>query len=89
MSLVPQCSGFLPRDPEYAQLLEAAKVDVPSLFIMGASDSIIPLPRSHALMDTFEHSTTDLFEHPGVFVLCAVLFCVHCRLCHCFVCRAV
>eukprot|EP00775_Hariotina_reticulata_P006901 gene6901-7117_t len=59
------CSGFLPRDPEYVALLEAAKVDVPALFVIGDTDSIIPPARSHTLMDTFLHSTTDLFQHPG------------------------
>jgi len=47
------------------ELLEAAKVDVPTLFIIGGTDSIIPPARSHALMDTFLHSATDLYQHPG------------------------
>ncbi|KAF6261144.1 serine hydrolase-domain-containing protein [Scenedesmus sp. NREL 46B-D3] len=59
------CAGFLPRDPEYAALLEAAKVDVPTLFVMGTSDALIPPARSHALMDTFDQRTADMFEHPG------------------------
>eukprot|EP00882_Tetradesmus_deserticola_P004885 GHRQ01005148.1.p1 GENE.GHRQ01005148.1~~GHRQ01005148.1.p1 ORF type:complete len:317 (+),score=116.84 GHRQ01005148.1:352-1302(+) len=59
------CAGFLPRDPEYAALLESAKVDVPTLFVMGASDALIPPARSHALMDTFDQRTADMFEHPG------------------------
>jgi dienelactone hydrolase len=60
-----QCAGFLPRDPEYASLLENAKVDVPTLFVMGQSDALIPPARSHALMDTFDQRTADMFEHPG------------------------
>lgn len=59
------CAGFLPRDPEYAALLENAKVDVPTLFVMGQSDALIPPARSHALMDTFDQRTADMFEHPG------------------------
>lgn len=59
------CAGFLPRDPEYAALLESAKVDVPTLFVMGQSDALIPPARSHALMDTFDQRTADMFEHPG------------------------
>jgi predicted esterase len=64
--LLLQCAGFLPRDPEYASLLENAKVDVPTLFVMGQSDALIPPARSHALMDTFDQRTADMFEHPGV-----------------------
>lgn len=63
--LLLQCAGFLPRDPEYAALLENAKVDVPTLFVMGRSDALIPPARSHALMDTFDQRTADMFEHPG------------------------
>lgn len=63
--LLFQCAGFYPRDPEYAELLESAKVNVPTLFIVGQSDKLIPPERSHALMDTFDQATADMFEHPG------------------------
>ncbi|KAF8055937.1 dfr1 [Scenedesmus sp. PABB004] len=58
-------AGFLPRDPDYAKLLEDAATDVPTLFVMGTADRLIPPARSHALMDTFDQACADLYEHPG------------------------
>jgi pimeloyl-ACP methyl ester carboxylesterase len=41
-----QCAGFLPNDPEYAALLNEARVDVPALFIIGQADALIPPSRT-------------------------------------------
>lgn len=41
-----QCAGFLPNDPQYADLLRDARVDVPALFITGHADALIPPHRS-------------------------------------------
>jgi pimeloyl-ACP methyl ester carboxylesterase len=43
---IMQCAGFLPNDPQYADLLQEARVDVPALFITGAADALIPPHRS-------------------------------------------
>jgi pimeloyl-ACP methyl ester carboxylesterase len=61
----PQCAGFLPRDPKYAGLLEAARVAVPSLFICGDADTLVPPERTLALMATFDPATAALLRHPG------------------------
>lgn len=59
------CAGFLPNDPQYADLLKEARVDVPALFISGAADALIPPHRSKELMDTFDPTAVTLLEHPG------------------------
>lgn len=41
-----QCAGFLPNDPQYADLLREARVDLPALFISGQADALIPPHRS-------------------------------------------
>jgi hypothetical protein len=48
-----QCAGFLPNDPRFAELLQQAKVDVPSLFIMGAADALIPPHRTQVCVCVF------------------------------------
>jgi hypothetical protein len=58
-----QCAGFLPKDPRYAELLERARVALPTLFTMGEGDTIITLDRSQALADTFDKP--GVYTHPG------------------------
>jgi hypothetical protein len=41
-----QCAGFLPNDPQYAALLRDTRVSIPSLFITGQSDKLIPPHRT-------------------------------------------
>lgn len=61
----PQCAGFLPRDPVYANLLSEERCSIPSLFILGDSDTLVPPERTLALFDTFDPATAQLLRHPG------------------------
>jgi len=63
-----QCAGFLPRDPIYSALLSDMRVAVPSLFILGESDALVPPERTLELLNTFDPSTAELLRHPGVWV---------------------
>lgn len=58
-------SGFLPRDPRFADLLSSARVELPTLFVWGTADKLIPVERSQALMDTFDARSACSFEHDG------------------------
>lgn len=60
-----QVSGFLPRDPSYADILRHAKVSTPTLFIHGSADELVPLERAHELQATFAEGSTAMLEHPG------------------------
>ncbi|BDA48958.1 Esterase OVCA2 [Coccomyxa sp. Obi] len=58
-------SGFLPRDPSYADILRHGHVSTPTLFIHGSADELVPLERAHELQETFAEGATALLEHPG------------------------
>lgn len=60
-----QVSGFLPRDPSYADTLRQAQVSTPTLFIHGSTDELVPLERAYELQATFAEGTTAMLEHPG------------------------
>lgn len=52
-SFAVMCSGFLPRDPSFAQMVRDAAPDTPSLFLFGAADELVPPQRSKELVAAF------------------------------------
>jgi hypothetical protein len=40
-------------------------VAVPSLFILGEADALVPPERTLALLETFDRSTAEVLRHPG------------------------
>lgn len=56
--------GFVPRDENVAALLSASPPRVPTLFISGEDDQLVPPERSRALMACFG-GHTELLLHPG------------------------
>lgn len=56
-------SGFLPRDPDYANRITASRIPVRSLHIAGENDELVDMERSKVLWSQFEHPT--IFLHPG------------------------
>ena len=59
------CSGFLPRDPEYASLIQKARPGLASLFICGQADQLVPPERMDELAGAFDPATARVFSHPG------------------------
>jgi predicted esterase len=56
--------GFLPRDEAVAAMLASSAPRVPTLFIAGEGDQLVPPERTRALMECFG-GTTELLMHPG------------------------
>lgn len=56
--------GFVPRDPKVAALLTASPPQVPTLFISGEGDQLVPPERTRALMECFA-GETEIALHPG------------------------
>ncbi|GBF87771.1 hypothetical protein Rsub_00482 [Raphidocelis subcapitata] len=63
------CAGFLPRDPAYSSLLERARVAVPTLFVLGDADALVPPERTLELVATFDPAAAQLLRHPGAHML--------------------
>lgn len=58
--------GFLPRDEEYAGIIEAAApIDVDSLHVSGQKDELIPPDRSELLWRCFEERNRQTWMHEG------------------------
>lgn len=58
-------SGFLPRDEAYASKIREAKTCVPSLFVLGTQDQLVPEQRTRDLVAAFDETSTAVFVHPG------------------------
>ncbi|KAG1662004.1 hypothetical protein FOA52_012175 [Chlamydomonas sp. UWO 241] len=58
-------AGFLPRDPSFCALVTAARPSVPTLFVYGTSDALVPPTRSQELIAAFDPSTSRVFQHAG------------------------
>lgn len=56
--------AFLPRDERWAGLLAASPPRVPTLFVSGEGDQLVPPERTRALMEYFGGSK-ELLLHPG------------------------
>lgn len=56
--------AFLPRDERWAGLLAASPARVPTLFVSGEGDQLVPPERTRALMECFGGSK-ELLLHPG------------------------
>jgi len=56
--------GFLPNDEAVAATLASARPQVPTLFIAGEGDRLVPPDRTRALMECFG-GTTELLLHLG------------------------
>ncbi|DBA79095.1 TPA: Ovarian cancer-associated protein 2 [Trebouxia sp. C0004] len=57
--------AFLPKDPEYAHMMTQAAISVPTLFITGGKDQLIPLQRTEELIATFDPDSIQRYVHEG------------------------
>jgi fermentation-respiration switch protein FrsA (DUF1100 family) len=55
----------MPRDPSFAGIIQAAHLDLPTLFIHGTADELLPLERSLELQMACEPGSFTLVTHPG------------------------
>ena len=60
-----QAGAFLPRDPQYAQMLTTVPVSIPTLFVSGTNDQLIPPERTHQLAETFDQNCVQKYVHSG------------------------
>ena len=60
-----QVSGFLPRDPSYAEILKEGQVSLPTLFVHGSADELVLPERGRELQETFAEGSYTVLEHPG------------------------
>ena len=60
-----QISSFMPRDERYAELLdkERMQIKLPTLFVHGLEDQLVPLAQGHKLSNTFPNAT--MLVHHG------------------------
>ncbi len=58
-------SGFLPRHPESAEMLRQARPRIPSLFVYGTGDTLVPADRTEAMIETFDAGCRQVFVHDG------------------------
>ncbi|DBB12823.1 TPA: hypothetical protein ACH3X3_005587 [Trebouxia sp. C0006] len=57
--------AFLPKDPEYAHMMTQAAISIPTLFISGRKDQLIPLQRTEELIATFDPDSIQRYMHDG------------------------
>ncbi len=60
-----QAGAFLPKDPEYAHMMTQAAISIPTLFISGRKDQLIPLQRTEELIATFDPDSIQRYMHDG------------------------
>ena len=60
-----QAGVFLPRDPQYAELMTTAAVSIPTLFVSGTKDQYIPPERTDQLKATFDPECVEQYTHNG------------------------
>ena len=62
-----QIAGFLPRDQQWAEVLESGQSTVPIILIHGDSDALIPMKRSEELEKALRNgnSLIQRINHPG------------------------
>lgn len=58
-------AGFLPKDPSFAALVLEARPAIPSLFVYGTADALVPPDRSKQLIEAFDPAHTVVYEHGG------------------------
>lgn len=56
-------SGFLPRDKSYAEIITAVKPSIPTMFVAGEKDELVPVEKSAALWEHF--SIKEVYQHKG------------------------
>lgn len=56
-------SGFLPRDKSYAEIITTAKPNIPTMFVAGEQDVLVPVEKSAALWEHF--SIKEVYKHKG------------------------
>lgn len=58
-------AGFLPKDVTYAKQLRDSRLEIPTLFIHGKSDDVVPLERNLMLQETFQENSATSYQHEG------------------------
>ncbi|GAX85192.1 hypothetical protein CEUSTIGMA_g12610.t1 [Chlamydomonas eustigma] len=58
-------SGFLPRDPSFAELVQKARPSVPSMFVYGTADEMVPPERTQELIAAFDQECSSVYKHAG------------------------
>lgn len=60
-----QIAGFMPYDDGMSERIADAQCSVPSLFVWGTSDELVPAARSKQLSAAFDAAATQTYEHGG------------------------
>ena len=60
-----QVGAFLPKDPQYAHMMTTQSIGIPTLFISGNGDQLIPAQRTEELIATFDPESAQRYVHSG------------------------
>lgn len=63
--LLLQAGAFLPKDAKYAELLSLNALEVPTLFVYGEQDQLIPPERTQQLISMWNPVCVKQYSHSG------------------------
>ena len=63
--LLLQAGAFLPKDAKYAGLLSLNALEVPTLFVYGEQDQLVPPERTQQLISMWDPACAEQYQHQG------------------------